>query len=328
MSTLRKLRVKLANTGIQKGKPPQQKLLKRSRARTNQAFHCRDTGHHPDGNCHHLLRSHSYSIFLLLPLAVRPKIICRTQFVHLHISEPTPIPSGTQRQTMPGTFQSRQPVPQKCSSGAAAADIVKNFAICLSNSPSEIWPNIHFVFYPAGSSPKKRKRQATADPDSETTSFSINTTNAKNMHLHRDNSFKRMLAPKYPRPHQQQEHRPFIPRAVPRHRFLGAPMRPNTPASQADQAIQASFILHKEFLAPCCPRAKSITRPEASDGELRDQVAVQELLGRGPATTLSHTPPASGTSWNATDSSPSGAFCTWSIRRTRPWTSPTSPCST
>ena len=45
--------------------------------------------------------------------------------------------------------------------------------------------------------------------------------------------------------------------------------------------------------------------------------------GKGPATTSSHTPPVSGKSWNATASSPSGASCTWSIRRTRPWTSPT-----
>ena len=59
-------------------------------------------------------------------------------------------PSGTQRQTTPGTSQSRQPAPQKLSLGATSAVIVKNFAVCLSNSSSEIWPNIHF-FYPAGS---------------------------------------------------------------------------------------------------------------------------------------------------------------------------------
>ena len=46
---------------------------------------------------------------------------------------------------------------------------VKSLAVCLSHSPSEIWPNIHFVFYPAVSGYRKRKRQATADPDSETT---------------------------------------------------------------------------------------------------------------------------------------------------------------
>ena len=61
-----------------------------------------------------------------------------------------PGPSGTQRQTTPGTPQSRQPAPQKHSLGATSAVIVKNFIVCLSNSPSEIWPNIHF-FYPAGS---------------------------------------------------------------------------------------------------------------------------------------------------------------------------------
>ena len=49
---------------------------------------------------------------------------------------------------------------------------VENLAVCLSHSPSAIWPNIHFVFYPAGSGNKKRKRQSTADPDSETTSSS------------------------------------------------------------------------------------------------------------------------------------------------------------
>ena len=87
-----------------------------------------------------------YSICLLLPLAVRPKIICRTQFVHLHISESTPGPSGTQRWTTPGTSQS-QPVPQKRSSGAATAVIVKNLAVCLPHTPSEICPNIHFVFF-------------------------------------------------------------------------------------------------------------------------------------------------------------------------------------
>ena len=42
----------------------------------------------------------------------------------------------------------------------------------MSNSPAEIQANIHLVFYPAGSSAKKRKRQATADPDSEPMSSS------------------------------------------------------------------------------------------------------------------------------------------------------------
>ena len=32
-------------------------------------------------------------------------------------------------------------------------------AVCLSHSPSEIWPDIHFVFYPAVSGPQKRRRQ-------------------------------------------------------------------------------------------------------------------------------------------------------------------------
>ena len=78
-----------------------------------------------------------------------------------------PGPSGTQRQTTPETSQRHQPTPQKCSSVAVTAGTVKNFAVCLSNFPSEIWPNIHFVFYPTGSSAKKRKRQATAEGEYE-----------------------------------------------------------------------------------------------------------------------------------------------------------------
>ena len=51
-------------------------------------------------------------------------------------------------------------------------------AVCLSHSPSEIWPNTLF-FSPALSSPRKRKRQATAaDPDSETTSPSDSDTSS------------------------------------------------------------------------------------------------------------------------------------------------------
>ena len=53
---------------------------------------------------------------------------------------------------------------------------VKSLAICLSHSPSEIWPNTLFL---AVSSPRKRKRQATAaDPDSETTSPSDSDTSS------------------------------------------------------------------------------------------------------------------------------------------------------
>ena len=76
------------------------------------------------------------------------KIICRTQFVHLHISDPTPGPSGTQSETTPGTCHthSRQNTPEKRSSSATIAGIVENFAICMSNFPSEIWPNIHQIF--------------------------------------------------------------------------------------------------------------------------------------------------------------------------------------
>ena len=53
--------------------------------------------------------------------------------------------------------------------------------------------------------------------------------------------------PKHPRPHQPREHRTFLPRAVPRRRFLGASVPPNKPASRAGQAVQARFILCQEF---------------------------------------------------------------------------------
>ena len=94
---------------------------KRTLARTHRDFHRRDAGLHREGNSHRMLCTNRYSIYLLLPLAVGPKIICRTPFVHLHISELTPGPSGTQRQTTPGTCQSRQPGTKKHSSGAATA---------------------------------------------------------------------------------------------------------------------------------------------------------------------------------------------------------------
>ena len=208
-------------------------------------------------------------------MAVEPKIICRTQFVHLHISESTPGPSGTQRRTTPGISQRGQPVPQKRSSGAATAVIVKNLAVCLPHTLSEICPNIHFVFFPAVSGPKKRKRQAITNPDSDKTSSSdsdststVDTTSegedekdfilsasVENLStgLVRESHAGRhtvpsspLWSPKYPRPHQQPEHPTFLPRAVHRRRFLGAPV-PNKPASRAGQAIQACFILREEF---------------------------------------------------------------------------------
>ena len=148
MSTSRKLRVKLA-----KHRRSARKAAQKNRSRTHREFHGRDTGLHGEGNSHCPLCAHRVSICLLLPLAVGPKIICRTQFVHLHISEPT---SGTQRQTTPGTLRAaslghrnapRKP-PQQVGS-------VKNLAVCLSHFPSEIWPNTHFVFIPQLAAPGK-----------------------------------------------------------------------------------------------------------------------------------------------------------------------------
>ena len=82
--------------------------------------------------------------------------------------------SGSQSQMTPGHSyaQSCQPTPHKHSSGAASAGIVENFAVCMSNSPSEILLNIHIAFLPTGTSAKKRKHQATTEADSEATSSS------------------------------------------------------------------------------------------------------------------------------------------------------------
>ena len=133
-----------------------------------------------EGNCHCLLCAHRYSICLLSPLTAGPNIICRTQFVHLHISEPTPGPSSTQRQTTPGTSQSRQPVSQKRSSGAATAGIVEHFAFCLLNSPSVMWQIFTLFFIPQGAAPRRenarppptltsRQRPQTATPRAPST---------------------------------------------------------------------------------------------------------------------------------------------------------------
>ena len=87
MSTSRKLRLTLAKHrhSARKAarKEPEPEPAESSTAETQAS-----------GNSHRPLCAHRYSICLLLPLAVLPQIICRTQFVHLHISEPTPGPSG------------------------------------------------------------------------------------------------------------------------------------------------------------------------------------------------------------------------------------------
>ena len=55
---------------------------------------------------------------------------------------------------------------------SARAGIVENFAICMSNSLSEIWFGQIYTFFIPQGAVEERKRQATTDPDSETTSSS------------------------------------------------------------------------------------------------------------------------------------------------------------
>ena len=72
---------------------------------------------------------------------------------------------------------------------------------------------------------------------------------------------------KHPRPHQQ----PCSFFELFLDAISGDSCAANKIASQAGQANQACFILCKEFKACRCPRADSIPRPEASDGEVHDQ---------------------------------------------------------
>ena len=94
---------------MQQGKLPHQKLPETIQSPNKPSFPLRRRRPRPRGQ----LSPHPpCSICLLLSLAVGPKIICRTQFVHLqiseefvhlHISEPMPGPSSTQSQTTPAT---------------------------------------------------------------------------------------------------------------------------------------------------------------------------------------------------------------------------------
>ena len=126
---------------------------------SNQAFHRRDAGHNPE-NCQRPLQPHRYSVCLLLSLAVGEKIICRTHFVHWHISELTPGPSFTQSQTTLDPLARHTNVPP-----LPLEQVL--FKILPSNSSSEIWPNIQLVFCLTESSAKKWKCQAATEPDSE-----------------------------------------------------------------------------------------------------------------------------------------------------------------
>ena len=186
MSTSRKLRLKLAKQAFSKESHLHRSCPKRTRARTRREFHLRDTGLHREGNSHCPICAHRYSVCLLLPLAVGPKIICRT---HLHISARLGSCTFQSRRRAHLAHRGRRRLeslraarlghrniprepPQQVSS-------VKSLAVCLSHSPSEIWQNIHFVFYPTVSGPRKRKHQATAtNPDRETTSLSDSDTSS------------------------------------------------------------------------------------------------------------------------------------------------------
>ena len=101
------------------------------------------------------LHSHVLNLFAFAT-GCRAKIICRTQFVHLHISEPTPGRRAHRdrrrlerlRAASLGHRNAPPEPPQQVGS-------VKSLDVYLSHSPSEIWPNTHFVFIPQLAAPGK-----------------------------------------------------------------------------------------------------------------------------------------------------------------------------
>ena len=156
MSTSRKLRVKLAKHRRSARKATSKSCPKRTRARTHQEFHRREAGLHREGNIHRPLCAHRYSVCLLLPLAVGPKLF-----------------AGLSLFTC--SFQSRRQA-HLAHRGRQRLQPLRATSLGHRNVPRE--PPLKFgqiftllFFYPAVSGPRKRKRQAAAaNPDSETTS--------------------------------------------------------------------------------------------------------------------------------------------------------------
>ena len=103
--------------------------------------------------------AHRYSIYLLLPLAVRPG--CQARLADI----------GRQRE---------KPLPFAC-----------------QIPPLKFGQIFTLFFYPAGSGPKKRKRQATADPDSKTTSSS-DSDSSSTINTSEGEDEKDFILPDYP----------------------------------------------------------------------------------------------------------------------------------
>ena len=111
------------NRGVQQGKPPPQKLPKKNQSPNPPSVPPQRRRPPPRGEqSPPALSSQVLSLFAFAT-SCRAKNYLQDylQFVHLHISETTPGPSGTQRQTTPGTSQGCQPAAQKHSLGAATA---------------------------------------------------------------------------------------------------------------------------------------------------------------------------------------------------------------
>ena len=170
MSTSRKMRVKndWQNTGVQQGKPSQRKLPKKSPNQTSVP----PPRHWPPSRWEQSPPALRLEVLNLFAFATgcRAKNYLQDSVCSIAHFRANARPAWHTEADNARNLSE----PPACTTETflATAGIVKNLAICLSYSPSEIWPNIHFVFYPAVSGPKKGKRQATADPDRKTTSSS------------------------------------------------------------------------------------------------------------------------------------------------------------
>ena len=113
-----------------------------------------NAGHHPEENCHRPLCAHWY-LFALVTDCQAKNYLQDSVCSLAHFRDCQAPEAHRARQGQAPLTQSYLRTPQKHSSGMARSGIVENFTACMSNSLSEIWLNIHLVFYPEGAVPRK-----------------------------------------------------------------------------------------------------------------------------------------------------------------------------
>ena len=124
-------------------------------------------------------------------MGVSEKNICRTHFVHLHISELMPGPSSKQSQTTPFHSHAKSCQPTQASRARQHRSTLMQRAA----SPFTLF----FILHPTGSSAKERKQQATTEPDSKSTSsLSSNRSSTVNFSSSEGEDEKDFILPDYP----------------------------------------------------------------------------------------------------------------------------------